>query len=113
MESAVTPPRNLQNLGITLRLGWVVARVATLPTLGGGITCAARRPGREACAERAPTRIVNPISERHYIVVPDVPNMAMTRGGRRSERKYANVVKISFKPNPLLLQIAHKAYLDL
>ena len=45
MESAVTPPRNLQNLGITLRLGWVVARVATLPTLGGGITCAASRPG--------------------------------------------------------------------
>ena len=36
-------------------------------------------------AARAPRRIVNPISERHYIVVPDVPYIAMTRGRHGSQ----------------------------
>ena len=33
---------------------------------------------RARARARQPTRIVNPISERHYIAVPDVPYIAMT-----------------------------------
>ena len=45
-------------------------------SLKGGITC------REAAA--APPRIVNPISERHYIVAPDVPTSPRREGRRKT-----------------------------
>ena len=47
---------------------------------------------------RAPTRIVNPISERHYIAVPDVPYIAMTDAREK---------EISFYPVVRWLEIAH------
>ena len=57
---------------------------------------------------RAPTRIVNPISERHYIVAPDVPpSIASTRGTTedcvRGVRKHECELKRLYHLNSLQL----------